>query len=143
MEIMETTYDVRDDLNTAVEQWVITTVVPALAERGALPAEAAAAIASVAVPGIPPERRKLVADELRDTSWSLAPVDREIVWLIAGIMAPRSRWLIDTTILPDRIIDELGLRRGLSVAPGHAGGGGGRGPPPPPAAGGVRPPAPH
>jgi len=102
--------------SAAVEQWVITTVVPALAERGALPAEAAAAIASVAAPDTPPERRKLVADELRDNSWSLAPVDREIVWLIAGIMAPRSRWMLDTTSLPDRLIDELGLRQTVELA---------------------------
>src|SRR5690606_19437524 len=117
MEIMETTYDVRDDLNTAVEQWVITYVVPALAERGALPAEAAAAIASVPAPGTPPEKRRAVADELRDTSWSLAPADRELAWLTAGIMAPRSRRLTDTPLRPDSLPDQLGPRRPPRVGP--------------------------
>lgn len=115
-----TSPDARDDMNAAieqVEQWILTHVVPALAERGALPPDAAAAIEAAAGPDTPPERRKLVADQLRDESWALAPVDREIIWVLAEVLAPRSRWLIDIpTILPDRLIDELGLRQTVLLA---------------------------
>jgi len=113
---MEMTSPNADELNTAVQQWVLTAVVPALAERGALPPEAAAAIASVAAPGTPPERRREVADELRDTSWSLDPADREIIWLLARVLSPRSRWSLDPVSLPDKIIDALGLRRVTMLA---------------------------
>jgi len=116
---METTYAASpdaDNLNVAVQQWMLACVCPALAERGLLPPDAAAAIEAVAAPGTPPEKRRTVADQLRDASWSLDPVDREIIWFIARILYPRSRWSLDPVSLPDTIIAQLGIRRVTMLA---------------------------
>lgn len=112
---METTYDVRDDLRAVIEQWVLTHVCPELAERGALSPETEAALASVAAPGTPRERRKLVADQLRELLYMNVPDDREVVRQLVQIMDP-PWWVHDVADLPDCLIDALGLRRVVELA---------------------------
>lgn len=113
---METIYatgpDAQDGLRAAVEQWVLTYVVPALAERGLLPPEAEAALTSVRGMNTPPEQRRAVGAQLAEaTTWQ----DREVSWLLASVLDPR--WTLNTPIsLPDTLIAALGLRQVTSLA---------------------------
>lgn len=113
---METTYaatspEAQDDLRAATQQWVLTYVVPALAERGLLPPEAEASLLSVRGMDTPPEQRRAVGAQLRATPLQ----DREVSWLLADILDPR--WTLDTpTSLPDVLIAAIGLRQVASLA---------------------------
>src|SRR5690554_2747880 len=112
MEMTYTTSPNADDLNGAIQQWVLTHVAPALIERGMLSPEAAAALLSVRSMDTPPLRRRAVAAQLAEaTTWQ----DREVVWLIASVLDPRG-WTLDPISLPDVLIARLGLRTLVALA---------------------------
>ena len=103
------------EVRTAVEQWMLTAVVPVLAERGMLPPEHAAAIASVASPNTPPEQRRAIADELRATVQPWQDRRQTLAWLLASILDPR--WTLDAPVsLTDMLISRLGLRQVVALA---------------------------
>ena len=105
--------DARDDLHAAIQQWTLTYVVPALAERG-LPEVVAVATAMTSM-DTPAEQRRAAVAQLRATARSRR--DREIIGLIASILDPHPRWTLDTPVsLPDELIARLGLRQVVALA---------------------------